>query len=358
MTFNDRPDGGADADRPIFASPTPPMSPPPAPGTTPPDSARSTGTSTTMPTWALPGTPESTPTRWTEVADTTGPVSAPVAGTTTAATRPDSRRNGGIGMILAAAVLSATLAAGGTVAAITQLVPGAAGVLPTIGAAKTTSATTVQNLDLTEVIAEAQKSVVTITANGVSTEGFSPFGMPATGIGSGIVISADGYILTNRHVVEGAQTLSVELQDGTTYDARLIEQATDNDLALIKVDGTSMTAAKIGDSAATQIGQTTLAIGSPLGTYTETVTRGILSAIGRDVTVQDEQTGRPTTLHNLLQTDAAINPGNSGGPLLDASGAVIGINTAVAGGAQGLGFAIPIDDAAALIAKATSGTGA
>jgi serine protease Do len=352
MTFNDRPDRGADAARPIFVSPTAP----PAPGTTPPATA-SIGAAT-MPTWALPGTPDPTPSGWTAVAPTASTASAPVAGSTPAATRADSGRSRGIGTILAAAVLSATLAAGGTVAAITQLVPGAAGVVPSLGAAKTTSATTVQNLDLTEVIAEAQKSVVTITANGVSAEGFSPFGQPATGIGSGIVISADGYILTNRHVVEGAQTLSVELQDGTTYEARLIEQASDNDLALIKVDATGMAAATIADSAATEIGQTTLAIGSPLGTYTETVTRGILSATGRDVTVQDEQTGRPTTLHNLLQTDAAINPGNSGGPLLDASGAVIGINTAVAGGAQGLGFAIPINDASALIARATSGVGA
>jgi serine protease Do len=358
MTFNDRPASGPDA-RPIFASPT---APPPAPGTTPPPPATiapgTSAASAAMPTWALPGTSDPTPTGWTAVAPVATTASAPVAGTTPAATRADSGRDRGIGMVLAAAVLSATLAAGGTVAAITQLVPGAAGIVPSLGAAKTTSATTLQNLDLTEVIAEAQKSVVTITANGVSAEGFSPFGQTATGIGSGIVISADGYILTNRHVVEGAQTLSVELQDGTTYDARLIEQATDNDLALIKVDGTGMTAARIGDSSATQIGQTTLAIGSPLGTYTETVTRGILSATGRDVTVQDEQTGRPTTLHNLLQTDAAINPGNSGGPLLDASGAVIGINTAVAGGAQGLGFAIPINDASALIAKATSGAGA
>jgi serine protease Do len=359
MTFNDRPDRGAHPDRPTFAQPAQPTMPPPAPRAPAPEVTAATRTPATMPTWALPGMSDPTPTGWTAVAPTEATVSAPPAGPAPTPTRDDSRRNRGIGTILAAAVLSASLAAGGTVAAITQLVPGAAGVIPTIGAAKTTSATTVQNLDLTAVIAEAQKSVVTITANGISTEGFSPFGQPATGIGSGIVISADGYILTNRHVVEGAQTLSVELQDGTTYDARLIEQATDNDLALIKVEGTGMTAARIADSGATEIGQTTLAIGSPLGTYTETVTRGILSAIGRDVTVQDEQGGRPTTLHNLLQTDAAINPGNSGGPLLDASGAVIGINTAVAGGgAQGLGFAIPINDAAALIAKARSGVGA
>jgi serine protease Do len=349
MTFNDRPD----ADRPIFVSPTQPT-PPPAPALTPPPAEASAS----MPTWAPPGAPEPTPPGRTPVRTAAAVSAAPAAGPAAAAPRTDGLRNRGIGTVLAAAVLSATLAAGGTVAAITQLVPAAGGAISTIGAAKTTSATTVQTLDLTEVIAEAQKSVVTITANGMTTDGFSPFGQPTGGIGSGIVVSADGYILTNRHVVEGAQTLSVELQDGTTYDARLIDQATDNDLALIKVDATGLTAARIGDSSATEIGQTTLAIGSPLGTYTETVTRGILSGLGRDVTVQDEQTGRPTTLHNLMQTDAAINPGNSGGPLLDASGAVIGINTAVAGGAQGLGFAIPIDDAAALITEATAGVGA
>jgi len=258
--------------------------------------------------------------------------------------------------VLLGAALSAVLAAGGTALAVHELLPASS--TPTDpGAARTTSATTVQTIDLTAVIAEAQKSVVTITANGMSTDGFSPFGQPVGGIGSGIVLTSNGYILTNRHVVEGAQTLSVELQDGTTYDATLVEQSPDKDLALIKVDASGLDAAKIGDSSTVQIGQTTLAIGSPLGTYTETVTRGILSGLGRDVTVQDEQTGRPTTLTGLMQTDAAINPGNSGGPLLDASGAVIGINTAVAASAQGLGFAIPINDAADLIARAT-GAGA
>ena len=116
--------------------------------------------------------------------------------------------------------------------------------------------------------------------------------------------------------------------------------------------------ARIGGSDTLVVGQTTLAIGSPLGTYTETVTRGILSGVGREVTVSDELTRQRTTLTGLMQTDAAINPGNSGGPLLDASGAVIGINTAVAVSAEGLGFAIPISEAADLIATATAGVGA
>ena len=277
------------------------------------------------------------------------PVSAPVPGART----PRAERR--IAPVLAAAVLSATLAAGGTALAVGRLGPASLTTTTPAADARTTSATSVQAADLTAVIADAQKSVVTITANGLSTDGFSPFGQPTGGIGSGIVLTSNGYILTNRHVVEGAQTLSVELQDGTTYDARLIEQAGDNDLALIKVDATGLAAARVGDSSAVQIGQTTLAIGSPLGTYTETVTRGILSGLGRDITVQDEQTGRPVRLTGLMQTDAAINPGNSGGPLLDASGAVIGINTAVASSAQGLGFAIPIDDAASLVARATAG---
>ena len=123
-------------------------------------------------------------------------------------------------------------------------------------------------------------------------------------------------------------------------------------------DATGLAAAKIADSSKIEVGQTALAIGSPLGTYTETVTRGIISGLGRTVTVQDDATGRPVTLSGLIQTDAAINPGNSGGPLLDAAGSVVGLNTAVSTSAQGLGFAIPINDAASLISKALAGQGA
>ena len=172
-----------------------------------------------------------------------------------------------------------------------------------------------------------------------------------------MILTQDGYILTNRHVVEGSSSLSVELETGEVLPATLVEVADDRDLALVKVDATGLTAARIGDSGSIRVGQTAIAIGSPLGTYTETVTKGIVSGLGRTVTVQDEATGRPTTLEDLIQTDAAINPGNSGGPLLDAGGAVIGINTAVASSAEGLGFAIPIAEAADLISRATGGAG-
>jgi S1-C subfamily serine protease len=280
-----------------------------------------------------------------------------VATTPVRPTRTPGRR-GGLATVLGVSLLSAVLAAGGTAVAVTTLVPAStqAPASPTTPAqAASTGSTTVQTADLTDVIAKAQKTVVTITANGLSSDGFSPFGQPASGIGSGVIITADGYILTNRHVVEGAQTLSVELEDGTTYDARLIEQSKDRDLALIKIDATGLPTAKIGDSSSIQVGETAIAIGSPLGTYTETVTKGIVSGLGRTITVRDELTGRPQTMDDLIQTDAAINPGNSGGPLMDATGAVIGINTAVAASAEGLGFAIPIKDAADLIAKASAG---
>jgi serine protease Do len=207
------------------------------------------------------------------------------------------------------------------------------------------------------MIAAATPSVVTITADGASTDGFSPFGIPDSGVGSGVILTADGYILTNRHVIEGSTGLTVLLATGESLAATLVEQSTTRDLALIKVDGENLSAARIGDSGAIEVGETAIAIGSPLGTYTETVTRGIVSGLGRTVTVRDQLTGRPETLANLIQTDAAINPGNSGGPLLDAGGAVIGINTAVASSAQGLGFAIPIAEAADLISLATGDHG-
>jgi serine protease Do len=277
---------------------------------------------------------------------------------------PDrERRRGraGLGTVLGAALLSAVLASGGTVLAVRELV-----LQPTpapasgVGTATSTSVTTttVQSADLTQVVADTKPSVVTITADGLSTDQFSPFGQPVSGVGSGIILTANGYILTNRHVVEGAQKLTVALDTTATYDAKVVEISDTKDLALIKIDATGLHAAHMGNSGAIQVGETAIAIGSPLGTYTETVTRGIVSGLGREITVQDETTGRPVHMTGLIQTDAAINPGNSGGPLLDASGAVIGVNTAVASTAQGMGFAIPIAEAQSLITRATSGQGA
>ncbi len=137
-------------------------------------------------------------------------------------------------------------------------------------------------------------------------------------MGSGIILTADGYTLTNRHVVEGSQSLTATLADGLEYPATVVTVSDTQDLALVKIDATGLSPATIGDSGAIEVGQTAIAIGSPLGTYTETVTKGIVSALDRTITVQDEQTGRPVTLKGLIQTDAAINQGNSGGPLLNA----------------------------------------
>ena len=277
-----------------------------------------------------------------------------------------SRGGRGLGTVLAASLLSAALASGGTALVVSELIPGAtpaptqAPASPAAAApsAATTSTTTIQTTDLTSIVASARESVVTITADGVSANGFSPFSQQTTGVGSGLILTSNGYILTNRHVVENSTTLSVQLLDGRTFPATIVKILSDNDLALVKVDATGLSAATIGDSSRIEVGETAIAIGSPLGTYTETVTRGIVSGLGREVTVADETTRQRTTLKDLIQTDAAINPGNSGGPLLDGTGAVIGINTAVATSAQGLGFAIPIGDASSLIAIATSGKGA
>ena len=273
------------------------------------------------------------------------------------------RRSARAGSVLAVSLLSAVLAAGGTAALVTGPLAGSTGTRTTTAAAPAavttatgtgSSSATASEPALTDVVAAVRDSVVTITSQGVSSRGL--LAIPSTGVGSGIVLTSNGYILTNRHVVEGAsQSLTVELADGRQFDATVVKISSDQDLALIKIDATGLTAAKIGDDSKLQVGETAIAIGSPLGTFTESVTRGIISATGRTITVQDDSTGRPETLRDLLQTDAAINPGNSGGPLLNASGAVIGINTAVSTQAEGLGFAIPISSATSLIAQATGG---
>jgi serine protease Do len=256
--------------------------------------------------------------------------------------------------VVVAAVLSAVLAAGGTAALVTGPLAAPAGSAPAAAGAGQTVAKASNGVtttpDLPEVVAAVRDSVVTITSKGFSSRGFAE--IPSTGVGSGVVLTADGYILTNKHVVHGSQSLTVELADGEQFPATIVKESDETDLALIKIEATGLTPAVIGDSEALKVGQTVIAIGSPLGTFTETVTKGILSGTGRTITVKDEATGRDVTLTNLLQTDAAINPGNSGGPLLDATGKVIGINTAVSVNAEGLGFAIPIEAAASLISQA------
>jgi len=263
------------------------------------------------------------------------------------APRPSPTGGRGLGRLLAVSLLSAVLASTGTTAILLTASAGAPAATQAPTAAGRTVNTTGADEDITAVVAAARESVVTITADGSASNG--PFQVPTSGVGSGVILTADGYILTNRHVVDGADALTVSLWDGRELPATLVRISDTTDLALIKVRSTGLDAAEIGDSAALAVGQTAIAIGSPLGTYTETVTRGIVSGLDREITVTDQQTRRETTLRGLIQTDAAINPGNSGGPLLDAAGNVIGINTAVATSAEGLGFAIPIAAAGDLI---------
>ena len=168
-------------------------------------------------------------------------------------------------------------------------------------------------------------------------------------VGSGVIYSADGWIVTNRHVVEDATSITVNLKDGRDFVGTIYGIDTLTDLAIVKVEATDLSAATLGRSRDIQVGQTAIAMGSPLGVYTNSVTAGIISALGRQITTES---GR---LDGLLQTDAAINPGNSGGALVDSSGAVIGINTAISNEGAGIGFAIPIDIARPIMEQALAG---
>jgi S1-C subfamily serine protease len=178
------------------------------------------------------------------------------------------------------------------------------------------------------------------------------------GVGSGVIYDAEGWIVTNRHVVCGADTISVQLSDGRRYAASVHGLDTLTDLAIVKIedDVSTLPVVPLGNSSALGVGQLAIAIGSPLGTFTNSVTTGVVSALGRDIDVDDMcRGGRLDTLRNLIQTDAAINPGNSGGALVDASGSLIGINTAIAGDAQGIGFAIPVNLARPIMEQAVRG---
>ena len=289
---------------------------------------------------SVPPTPE----RWYEPAPTPAPVSPAV-----------TQKRTGAGPIMAAALLSAVLASGGTVIAL-----GVAGALdrgsPASAVTPGTNVGVSKPVTIDEssatiaVAAKVSPAVVRITVNGSTSVGDLGV-IPESGVGSGVIYDSHGWILTNKHVVEGGDRFDVELNDGRVLPGTVYGIDTLTDLAIVKVEGNDLPSAAIGESDALKVGQLVVAIGSPLGTYSNSVTSGIVSATGRTITTD----GSDQPLSNLIQTDAAINPGNSGGPLLDADGNVIGINTAIASGSNGIGFAIPIDIARPIMAQAVAG---
>jgi S1-C subfamily serine protease len=224
------------------------------------------------------------------------------------------------------------------------------------------------NTGITAIVAQAVPSVITVkisqTVSNYSiefdpTNPFAPFKkvpgqtyQTSQNIGSGFVIGANGIILTNKHVVsDQTAAYSVITNDKQEYPVVAIYRDPANDLALLKINTTSLTPLPLGDSSNLKLGEAVVAIGTPLGQFTNTVTSGIISGLGRGITTGSVFEGSVEKLDNVIQTDAPINPGNSGGPLLDAGGKVIGINTAIAAQGQNIGFAIPVSAIKQLLAK-------
>ncbi len=225
---------------------------------------------------------------------------------------------------------------------------------PTVQNDGNSSSFSEESASIEDVANKLSPSVVSIVAKSQSSYGRYSISRETQGAGTGIIVSSNGYILTNKHVVDGASTVSVVLYDGTSYDsAEVIATDPLNDIAFLKIDGAdNLTAAELGDSKTLNIGQQVIAIGNALGQYQNSVTSGIISGTNRTITASSSDSSTDTeTLTDMIQTDASINSGNSGGPLVNAKGQVIGINTAVDSSAQGIGFAIPIGAAKGMLSE-------
>jgi len=201
-----------------------------------------------------------------------------------------------------------------------------------------------------DIVEKVSSSVVTvgIEQRVIDIDPFDIFRRPQSmrreqDIGSGFIISADGMVVTNKHVVDTSGKYKVITHDGKKYDATNIYRDPLNDVAIVKIQASGLKPVEMGDSAGVKVGQLVVAVGTPLGEFRGSVTKGIVSGLGRGITAGSPFEGFVERLDNVIQTDAAINPGNSGGPLVNSSGQVIGINTAVASGAENIGFAIPIN---------------
>lgn len=211
----------------------------------------------------------------------------------------------------------------------------------------TETRTVVQEEDAT--ILAVEKTSPSVVAIGVSTRIINPFDPFSSirkqdnTIATGFVISDKGIIVTNKHVVSGAGSYTVITKDGQKYEVKKIYRDPVLDLAFVQIDASGLKAVELGDSSKLKVGQTVIAIGNALGQFTNSVTTGVVSGLGRKVVAGDPFSGAAESLDNLIQTDAAINPGNSGGPLLNSKGQVVGVNVATTEGAQNIGFAIPMN---------------
>jgi len=293
-----------------WARPTPETPPEPRPGATAP------------PAWPVP------------------PPAAPSVGGSAPATGGTSARRAAVIGAFVGAIVAAVVASTVTLALDDDPSPSSAPAVTPITTAEGA-------LDIQAILAKVQPSVVAIEASQATSRGVFQ------GSGSGIVLSADGLILTNAHVAGNLGALTVVLPDGTRHDAQLVGASPDDDIALIKISGVAdLVPAELGSSDALRVGDEVIAIGNALNLGGEpTVTRGIVSAKGRNLEAQGVQ------LQGLIQTDAAINPGNSGGPLVNAAGQVVGMNTAIVADAQNLGFSIAIDHAKPIIGDLEAGRG-
>ena len=207
---------------------------------------------------------------------------------------------------------------------------------------------------IADIADKVSKSVVSIVTSTKTTNFFGQ-STDSAAAGTGIIVTSDGYVLTNKHVINGAHKVTVILDDGTTYeDVEVVATDPLNDIAFLKIkDVSDLTPAKLGDSKTINVGQQVIAIGNALGEYQNTVTAGIISGTGRSVTASDGTGYNTETLSDMIQTDAAINSGNSGGPLVNAAGEVIGINTATSTSAENMGFAIPVSSIKGMLKQLT-----
>lgn len=205
-----------------------------------------------------------------------------------------------------------------------------------------------------DIVEKVTPSVVTVGIEQriVQIDPFDPFGMFRAprgsakrdqDIGSGFIVSENGLIVTNKHVVQGQGKYKVITNDGKKYDVEKIYRDPANDIAVLQIGASTLKPLELGDSSKIKVGQLAVAVGTPLGEFRGTVTKGIISGVGRGIMAGSPYQGEVEQLDNIIQTDAAINPGNSGGPLINSSAQAVGVNVAVASGAENIGFAIPIN---------------